>query len=569
MTILLKMISRAALAGIVFVSLAASASASDFSLHGYYRNRVVANDNLDLQNKNSGIAHSNDRFGFIQYNQMRLRLEPSFKLNDNLSLHAQFDVLDNIVFGTKDTRQLQITAPIVGNQTLPAGGGSFYMTGPSTMGENGAINVRRIWADILTPVGKFRIGRQPSHWGLGIFQNDGNELQGDFGDTADRILYLLQYDIPDAGSLTGGLFWDIAYSAQWDPRTDTRMTSVAMPSHNRDTQQFGGLFLFDRPEVSAGLFGGMRYRNGPDGATTMTATDALGTPTAAGIDGDTLLYFIDLYGRYALENYTFKLEGVFVGGKVTTGLALNAIPFAGLGAGQGIIQLPPKQDMRVFNAAFEVEGHYKFGGAWKFQTGYAEGDGSPLSQRVTQLGFRPDYQIALIMFDMPLGTSPALYGAKAGGGAATQFLAGNQQITGNFINNAFYVSAGYKHTFNFKGNDWVDWLKVGGKVTTAWAPQKNTNINFQDLIAQTGNWPAISDTANSMFKRWYGLEVDVAAEAMLWQHFYAALEGGLLMPGRAYDINVNLFNPGSIVDPIPNDKAELTWMIRLSAIMEF
>jgi hypothetical protein len=37
-------------------------------------------------------------------------------------------------------------------------------------GENGAINVRRIWMDILKPIGKFKLGRQPSNWGLGIFK---------------------------------------------------------------------------------------------------------------------------------------------------------------------------------------------------------------------------------------------------------------------------------------------------------------------------------------------------------------------------------------------------------------
>lgn len=559
--------------GIVYIFAAAgllmlvrSASAADFSLHGYFRNRVVMNDDLDLHRANNSIPHSNDRFGFISYNQMRLRLEPNFKLNDNLSLQAQFDVLDNVLFGTQSTRELSIIAPVVGVQTLPPGAGSFYMSGPTAVGDNGAINVRRVWADILTPIGKFRIGRQPSHWGLGIFQNDGNERQGDFGDTADRILYLLQYDLMDAGSITGGLLWDIAYEAQFDPRT--RGLAIPPPPNSRDTQQYGGIVVFERPDFSVGVFGGLRRRNGADGATTMTVNDALGNATAAGIDGDTLLYFADLYGRYTWENYKFQIEGLYIGGKVTTGLAIGAIPFSGLGAGQGIIQLPSNQTIQTWNAAFEAEAHYKFGGAWKFQAGFAEGDGSPLSQRITQLGFRPDYQIALIMFNMPLGSSPSLYGPRAGGGGGTEFLAGGQPITSNYINNAIYVSAGYKHKFEFPGTDWANWVKVGGKVTTAWAHKKNTNVSFSDLTG-TPNLPSLTETADSMFKRWYGIEFDVSAEAQLWDHFYTALETGVLLPGRAYDIDVQLFDPGSIVDPIPFDKADMAWMIRLSAIVEF
>ena len=171
--------------------------AFDLSVHGYFRNRVVSSDNLDLHTHNSSIPYSNNRFGFISYNQMRLRLMPNLKLGDCLALHAQFDILDNVLYGTSDTVQLKTIAPVVGMQALPPGGGSISMTGPSQVGENGAINVRRVWGDILTPIGLFRIGRQPSHWGLGIFQNDGNERQGDFGDTADRILYLTGHDVEE------------------------------------------------------------------------------------------------------------------------------------------------------------------------------------------------------------------------------------------------------------------------------------------------------------------------------------------------------------------------------------
>lgn len=560
--------------GVLSLFISATTVAADFSVHGYYRNRVVTLDDLDLQksNNNPAPAANNDRFGFIQFNQMRLRLEPTFKLNDNLSIQAQFDVLDNILFGTNTTQQLRIIAPVLGEQTLPAGAGSFSMTGPNTIGENGAINVRRVWADIFTPIGKFRIGRQPSHWGLGIFQNDGNELQGDFGDSADRILYLLQYDIADAVAITGGVLWDIAYEAQFDPR----ITGLAAaPNPNRqDTQRYAGILMFERPEFSVGIFGGIQRRNGPNGATTMTArpvdstqSGGLGAPIAAGIDGDTLVYFADLYGRYEWENYKFRIEGVYVGGKVTTGLAINAIPFAGIANGQGIIPLPPDQKMQAFLAAFEAGAEYTFGGEWLFQSGYASGDATPLSQKITQFGFRPDYQIALMMFHYPLGTTPSLIGDRADGAQAA-FLGGKQAITGNNINNALYFSAGYKHKFDLTNSDWANWAKVGGKVTTAWAPQKNTNVSFTDLTG-TANLPILTDNANSMWSRWYGLEFDLSGEAQLWDHLYAALEGGVLIPGRAYDIDVTVIPNGSIINAIPKDKANLAWIIRLSTIVQF
>jgi hypothetical protein len=224
--------------------------------------------------------------------------------------------------------------------------------------------------------------------------------------------------------------------------------------------------------------------------------------------------------------------------------------------------------MQTFLAAFEAEGHYKFGD-WKFQSGFAQGDSTPLSHKITELGFRPDYQIALLLFNMPLGSSPSLYGQKAGGNGSTQYLAGGQSITGNYVNNAFYLTAGYKQKIDLSSTGWANDFKVGGKVITAWAPSKNTNINFSDLIPQQGNWPSLSETASSMWQRWYGLEFDVSAEAKLFDYLYTALEGGVLMPGRAYNIQVNLIDPGSIVEPIPYDKAEMAWMFRLTTMIQF
>ena len=46
----------------------------------------------------------------------------------------------------------------------------------------------------MIPVGQLRVGRMGTQWGLGLLANDGNGLEGDFGDarfgtTNDRILF--------------------------------------------------------------------------------------------------------------------------------------------------------------------------------------------------------------------------------------------------------------------------------------------------------------------------------------------------------------------------------------------
>ncbi len=568
-------LSVAALAGIFF---ATAASALDFSSHGYYRTRVVGLQDVDLQSTNNSLANDNDRMGFVTYNQMRLRLEPDLKINDNLSIQAEIDVLDNVLYGTKDTKQLNILSPLVGTLTMPAGAGSFWMTGGEA-GDQKAINVRRVWADILTPVGEFRIGRQPSHWGLGIFQNDGEDRQSDFGDTADRILYLLQYDIAKVGAFTAGLMWDIPFEEQTDQRIGygDRVQENAMPGASRNLQQYAAILMLDNPKYTVGVFGGLRRRNGSEGAGTMFVQDALQNVVFAGLDGNTMLYFADLYARYQYNNYKFQLEGVYVGGKVTTGLAVDAIPFQGLGPANpanpcgtgGIICLPPEQSMQVLMAAFEAGASYRWGGEWEFQTGYAEGDSDPLSGKITQLGFRPDYQIALLMFNRPMGTSPSYYGEPAYAPGTTAKLGGGQWISGNYINNAFYVTAGYKHKFDISNSvPSCDWIKVGGKLITAWAPKKNVNIDFAQIVG-TPNLPTISETADSMFSRWYGFEFDFIAEAKFFEHLYTSLEGGVLFPGREYNTEVGVIDPGGLIEPIPYDRAQIGWGGRITAILEF
>ncbi len=110
---------------------------------------------------------------------IRLRLEPTININETTSVHTQIDVLDNYVMGTAgfDPNQVvtQTETPSVGD----------------------AIEVKRAWAEVITPLGILKFGRQPEHWGMGIYYNSGGEdpinggydLDSEFGDTVDRVSF--------------------------------------------------------------------------------------------------------------------------------------------------------------------------------------------------------------------------------------------------------------------------------------------------------------------------------------------------------------------------------------------
>lgn len=540
------------IAAVMLLSL--PAVALDFTSHGYYRTRLVGIYNLDLQNNNAAIANTNNQNGLIYFNEMRLRVEPTLKLNDFLQINTQIDFLDDVLYGNNRTIQQEILSPVVGTITMPAGIGSNSLVGGEA-GNFNSINVRRVWMGITTPIGKFQIGRQPSHWGLGIFQNDGNGREADFGDTADRILYLLQFPVGGKGALTVGGLWDIAYEAQRDPRI-SGLTS-AIRENGQDTNQYAIVAYYEQPEFTVGTFSGIRRRNGGSGTTT-TALDVNGNRQAAGIDGNSLLYFFDGYFRINLPHHRIQAEYVYLGGKISTGVALDAIRFPGLAA-PGIIQLPANQSMGVNMAAIEAKGFYDWGGEWEVKGGFAQGDTSPLSGKITQYGFRPDYQVALLMFNYPLGTSPTLRNATTGAK-----LTGGVPITGNMINNAMYGTAAYMHNLDVRTViPQANTLKLGLRCVTAWANAAPVSLNFAQILGNA-NMPTVEGKG-----KWYGAEMDLLAEAKFFDHLWMMLEGGVLFPGSAYNINVNVTNPGGIISPILYDKADMGYGGRLTMMLDF
>ena len=92
------------------------------------------------------------------------------------------DVLDNVVWG--DNQSLASTALFAGQ--------------PSNTGVDGVnsqtFQIKRAWMEIDLMVGILRVGRQPSHWGMGLLANSGDGFDDAFGENYggadfDRILF--------------------------------------------------------------------------------------------------------------------------------------------------------------------------------------------------------------------------------------------------------------------------------------------------------------------------------------------------------------------------------------------
>ncbi len=116
---------------------------------------------------------------------MRLRLEPTLNVYEDIKIKMQIDILDNIILGsTPDTFLANPNAPVSvlsNGQVAPVDGFNSVWTD--------SIRVKQVWAEVMTPLGQLRVGRMPNHFGMGITDNDGRGLDNDFGDTVDRILF--------------------------------------------------------------------------------------------------------------------------------------------------------------------------------------------------------------------------------------------------------------------------------------------------------------------------------------------------------------------------------------------
>jgi hypothetical protein len=210
-------------------------------LHGYYRARIAVYDSLPIPNPDPVIGPFRDGATDAAFAFMRLRLDPAIIFGTNrdqpiAALRAQFDVLDNVVFG--DNARLAGT-PLFANDPS----NTSLLSGFNWSQDIAPIYVRRLWLEFMTPIGQVRIGRQPSHGGLGLLFNDGNDFRNDFGDalsgtTFDRILFATRpltiiNTLANNDSRSTPLIFAIAYDWLVEDQLTYRRTTDPTPAGER------------------------------------------------------------------------------------------------------------------------------------------------------------------------------------------------------------------------------------------------------------------------------------------------------------------------------------------------
>lgn len=111
------------------------------------------------------------------YIVQRGRFEPIVRFGDRIKVQATIDVFDNVVWG--DNENLAATPLFAGDPS------NTQVDGTVT----DSIVVKRLWVEWTTAFGIVRLGRQPSHWGLGLLAHSGDDFTNDFGDAYDGAIF--------------------------------------------------------------------------------------------------------------------------------------------------------------------------------------------------------------------------------------------------------------------------------------------------------------------------------------------------------------------------------------------
>jgi hypothetical protein len=181
---------------------------------GYFRTRVdlFQRAHLGTYDPSTGKGTSafapplnysarDDRHDTIFTSNMRLRLDPTLNVSEDVRVHVTADVFDNLVFGATPQSLGTPMTFLSSGQVSPDGTNSLVAD---------SLKIRRVWGEVNTPFGQLRFGRMGHHFGLGILNNDGNCLECDNGNDQDRLMFVTRvlghYIIPS---------WDFTSSGPW------------------------------------------------------------------------------------------------------------------------------------------------------------------------------------------------------------------------------------------------------------------------------------------------------------------------------------------------------------------
>jgi uncharacterized protein (TIGR04551 family) len=470
-----------------------------FTLDGYFRVRPDLFYKFDLGKARARALFPtrSDRENTQAGANMRVRLEPTFNVSEEVRLKLQMDVLDNILMGSTPDSALangrDVFSLFSESQSSPPVGRVL----------RDSIAVKRAYGEVSTPVGILRFGRMGSQWGLGVMHNDGNCLDCDFGDNVDRIQFVTEplpgfYVTPMLDFSSEGVTSD---PVTGDPQRETFDYTQADDSQSyvlaiarRDTdQQIHDKLENNQGVLNYGLHFTYRTQRWEDVGNSGSEGNAAGFVPRAG-----KLYMPDLWLRYEERMFRIEAELAAVGGSIGN-RALN-VDDANIPA--------QNQSLRVLQFGGVVQGEYKILNGnlhLGLDLGFASGDKQP--------GFG-NYQRGRVVNEGGDQVDGPQYHCDAGG------------CSDNAIRN-FRFNRAYRV-------DLILWRELLGGLTDAVYIKPSVKYSLADGFDIFGgviySQALYAESTPSTVSHALGLEVDVGARYETPDGFVAGINWGIFFP---------------------------------------
>jgi len=367
-----------------------------------------------------------------RFANMRLRLQPTLSLSDNVRVHIMLDAFDNLILGsTPEVKSVNQFGQVNGRAPgVPVDSLTRTVAAPesfrNTVGD--ALIVRRVWGEVTnSTIGQLRFGRMGHQWGLGMLWNAGEgtniletALDSDFQSEVDRIQLIGKFK-----GIFFGVSWDFANKGYIADPVDDIQAIARDASRLDDTRQWSFMVARRLDPISRAkrLARGKWVVNG--GAYFIYRTQFLSTSTApllgSAVDvensfvrRDAKVYMPDGWLQALWKDLRLEIEFAGIFGEIQN-ISPGTFPPTAEGAPYKLRQW-----------AFAFEGEYRTLGKKLgvfLKGGAASGDPDvvglsryedlatqPVGKKtISTFSFHPDYRIDLILWKEILGAIAGAY----------------------------------------------------------------------------------------------------------------------------------------------------------------
>jgi uncharacterized protein (TIGR04551 family) len=428
---------------------------------------------------------------------LRLQLAPTLNVSEHVRVRAEIGILENYVLGNS---------------------GASPWSG-ATPSDRAAVEVKRAWGEVETPVGLISFGRMPAAFGLGLVNGNFDGLDDDWSDSKDRLqLAVLPVSTP-VGPLSTVLSYDFdttgPQQANWRQGAGTGQPFTLDPKADGRSWNLKVMRLDTEDEIRRKLEQGVASLNwGAVYAYSTQAwaknpnfgvTDAVRTADAY-VHRKEYRHQLDLWFRYKTTRLLVEAEATGLAGRIGDPGPFSAGLDYPASAASGPSPVGLLQAGGAARVAWEaMPRKLSLGG----ELGVASGDKAP--------GF--GNAVGQLAADGSLPTYGALEGPQYG-------LNGDHSIDNLRFNPGYRV-------------DLILWREILGQVTDAWYLKPSLKWEVVSGLTYTGALvysQAIyasstpSATSAGSGRRPLGLEVDNSLAYASDDGFHAWLNYGVLFP---------------------------------------